>query len=126
MKRISKRDMYNIIINVMETGESPVPPEDIIEFAKHEIELIDLHNAKAKKYKKNKVNDLLVFVETCLPDEAEMIDSIVTRVKGSVPSEVKIEVTRSKVIYCLNKLVADGKAIKVKGKNVSYAKAQDK
>lgn len=125
MKKISKRQMYNIIIDIMKTGESPVPPEDIITFAQHEIELIDEHNEKVKTYKKNKAdNNAIVkdYVETCLPDKPEGIDSIVKRVEGATLSQFKV--TRSIVIYWLNQLVKEEKATKSKFKGLTvYAKA---
>ena len=120
MKKMSKREMYNIIISIMETGESPIPPKDIIDFAKHEIELIDQHNEKSKKYKKNKASaneGLKNIIETCLPDEPEMIDSIVKRVEGASPSQYKV--TRSIVIYWLNQLVKEEKATKSKIKGIT-------
>lgn len=125
MEKITKRTMYEALINyatvgtmTAETkeGSVDVSMDQLKEFAEKEISLLDKKSAKAKEAaaKKKGANDeLQVAVLAALSDvEFEPIAEIAARVGGE-------DVTAAKCTYRLNKLVENGiaekQAIKVPG-----------
>lgn len=106
--KISKREMFEALIETMKTGVCAYSPEDVIAFCEHEIELIDHKNAKAKERaaaKAKEADALQDAVASVLSDEFEPIADIASRLNDP-------DATVSKVSNRLNKLVAGGKAEK--------------
>ena len=108
IEKISKRAMFEALIETMKTGECPYTAEQVIAFCEHEIELIDNKNAKAKERAATKAKEadaLQNAVAEVLGEEFEPIADIAARIEGE-------DVTASKVSNRLNKLVAEGFAEK--------------
>lgn len=118
MEKITKRNVYEALINyategVMEFSDKDgamieVTPEDIKAFAENEISLLDKKAAKAKENaakKKDEGDELYNAVRAALTDEFATIADIAAAIEDE-------DVTISKVIYRLNKLVAAGEAEK--------------
>lgn len=106
--KVTKRDYYNAIISAMQTGETPIAPDDVIAFCEKELAALDKKAAKAKELaaKKRAENDtLLDAVADALSDEFEPIATITERVDAD-------EVTVGKVTYRLTQLVKAGIAEK--------------
>ena len=107
-EKITKRAMYEGIIETFKTGNSPYSAEDVIAFCEHEIVLIDNKNAKAKERAATKAKEadaLQDAVEAALSTDFEPIADIAARVTAE-------DATVSKVTYRLNALVKAGKAEK--------------
>lgn len=103
-KKITKRENFVEIVNVLETAGRT----DLADVVKHEIELLDNKAAKAKATaakKKVEGDALRDAVQAVLTDELQTIDAITAQVEGE-------EVSKSKVQYRLNALVANGLAEK--------------
>ena len=116
-KKMTKRDYYNEIIAIATENERT----DLVDFAKHEIELLD----KKKSSGKGKVNEIvdknieLVFVELEKVERATATELIA---KGGLTPLANADgvVTTQKVSAYLNKLVASGRATKVVEKKKTY------
>lgn len=117
MDKITKRQMFNAMINFANTGSFSykvddetmvVAPDEIVSFAENEIALLDkkLEKAKASAAKKKTENDPLTdALAMALTHDFEPIAEIVARIEGD-------DVTVSKCTYRLNKLVDNGVAEK--------------
>lgn len=127
MTKITKREMFEAIKAVMETGESTVDPADIVAFCDKEIETLANRAAKAKERaaaKKAEADVLYDTVRDALTDEYQTIADI-----AAVVVETDPDASTSKITYRLTKLVeaneaektqmtvptADGKKRKVNG-----------
>lgn len=100
-EKITKRAMYEGIIETFKTGNSPYSAEDVVAFCQHEIELIDNKNAKAKERAATKAKEadaLQNDVLAALGADFEPIADIAARVTNP-------DATVSKVTYRLNALV---------------------
>ena len=107
-EKITKRNMYEGLIETMKTGVCPYAPEDVIAFCEREIELIDNKNAKAKERaaaKAKEADALQEAVAAVLGADFEPIADIAARVEHP-------DATVSKVTYRLNALVKAGVAEK--------------
>lgn len=103
-KKITKRENFVEIVNVLEDAGRT----DLADVVKHEIELLDNKAAKAKATaakKKVEGDALRDAVQAVLTDELQTIDAITAQVGDE-------EVSKSKVQYRLNALVANGLAEK--------------
>ena len=109
MKKMTKRDMYEAIIGVMQTGETTVNPDDIVAFCQNELELLDKKALKAKERSaaKRSEGDALqdAVLEALSDEEYRTIADIAASIEGE-------DVTVSRVTYRLNSLVKVGKAAK--------------
>ena len=109
MEKITKREMYEAIIEVMNGGELKYDQTDVIEFCKNEIALLDKKAAKAKETaakKRAEGDELTDAVRAALStDTFEPIAEIAARIKGE-------DVTVAKVTYRLTQLVKNGEAEK--------------
>ena len=108
MTKITKREYFEAIIEAMETGEIKLDPKAVAEFCRHEIELIDNKNAKAKERAATKAKEADTLQEkvlAALSDELESIADIAAKIGDE-------EATVSKVSYRLNNLVKEGTAVK--------------
>ena len=118
MEKITKREMYEALISLMEKDEMTferdgeifeVDKDTMSDFAAHEIDLLDKKASKAKERaasKKNEVDELGEAVFTALSDtDFEPIADIAARIEGD-------DVTISKVTYRLTQLVKAGEAEK--------------
>jgi len=116
-KKMTKRDYYNEIIAIATEMERT----DLVDFAKHEIELLD----KKKSSGKDKVNEtMLANVELVYNELARVGRSTATELiaKGdltSLANESNI-VTTQKVSAYLNKLYACGRVRKETEKKKTY------
>lgn len=109
-KKITEKQMYEAIIDGIETGEFAVSKEDIKGFCHKKIDALERKAAKAKETaaKKRAESDALMdAVEAVLPEDFETIAAITNKVEFEDE-----EVTVHKVTYRLNKLVEAGKAEK--------------
>ena len=117
MEKITKRQMYNAMINYAENGEFSFETEDgvfdvgtdeIAAFARNEIALLDKKAAKAKETaakKKDEADALTEAIANALGSDFEPIAEIAARIEDA-------GATVSKCIYRLNKLVEQGIAEK--------------
>ena len=104
--KMTKTQMFEETISALRMLEGT---EDLIAFHEKQIAQLEAKAAKAKETaaKKRAENDKLCdAVEAALTDEATVIDEIVERV------EFEGDVTRSKVVNRLTKLVKEGRAVK--------------
>lgn len=109
-KKITKRDIYEAISQAMETGESTIEPQEIIDFCHKEIAALDRKAEKARENaaKKREEGDaLLELVRNALTDEYSIIADITARIESD-----EVEVTVAKVQYRLNQLIQMGEAEK--------------
>ena len=109
MKKISKREMFEAIKAAMETGETAIHPDLIIEFCEKEIEALDKKAAKAKETaakKKAEGDELTEKVFEVLTDEFECIACITEKVGDE-------DVSIAKVQYRLGQLVKQDRAEKM-------------
>lgn len=109
---MTKREYYNIIIENMQDF-----PE-VVEFAKREIELLNIRNAKSRA-KSDAVADA---IKNLLTIEPKTIAEIVKELNDE-------SVTSAKAAYRLSKLAADGYAVRTevkvdKRKLAAYSKAE--
>ena len=108
-KKITKREMYEAIMNGVKTGEFAVEVEDIVDFCENEIELLDKKSAKAKERaaeKRAAGDELTDAVRAALTDEFTVIADIAAKVAESYGDEATI----SKVTWRLGQLVKSGEA----------------
>lgn len=109
MEKITKREMYVAIAEMMETGECKYPADAVKEFCENEIALLDKKAAKAKENaakKKAESDELTETVYATMNDaEFEPIAVIAGRIEGE-------DVTVSKITYRLTQLVKNGRAEK--------------
>lgn len=107
-KKITKREVFEAIISTMETGETPIEPQKVIDFCKKEIAALDRKAEKAKENaaKKRAEGDALTeLVKEALTDEFATLAEITAKIDSE-------DVTVGKVSYRLNKLVETGEAEK--------------
>lgn len=108
-KKITKREMFEAIMNAVKTGEFAVEVEDIVDFCENEIELLDKKSAKAKERaaeKKAAGDELTDAVRAALTDEFTVIADIAAKVAESYGDEATV----SRVTYRLTQLVKSGEA----------------
>ena len=118
MKKITKREMYEALINFANTGnlvygsgenETEVTMEELCAFAENETALLDKKAEKAKETaaKKKAENDTLTdMVREALSEEEFLtIADVAEKIEGE-------DVTVSKVSYRLTQLVKNGEAEK--------------
>ena len=109
MKKISKREMFEAIKAAMETGETAIHPDLIVEFCEKEIEALDKKAAKAKETaakKKAEGDELTERVFEALTDEFECIACITNKIEDE-------DVSIAKVQYRLGQLVKQDRAEKM-------------
>ena len=92
---MTKKDFYNMIKDAMSDNA------DVVAFCDHEIELLSKKAAKAKAAPK-KVDTLVDSVYDVLTSEPQTIEAIAT----------SLGISNAKATPRLNKLVADGRAVK--------------
>ena len=105
-KRITKRDNFNEIIEILEDAER----DDLIDFVKHEIELLDKKAASAKVVaakKKATADGLSDAILAVLTDKPMLLADLATTVVETNP-----DATAAKCQYRLNKLVESGDVVK--------------
>ena len=109
MEKITKREMYLAIAEMMDTGECKYPVDAVKSFCENEIALLDKKAAKAKENaakKKAESDELTEAVYAAMSDsEFEPIAVIAGRIEGE-------DVTVSKITYRLTQLVKSDKAVK--------------
>lgn len=115
MEKMTKRNVFEALINLATDGElvygedrTEIMAEDLKAFAENEIALLDKRAARAKAQaakKKAEADVLMEAVANELTDEFECTADIAARIEGE-------DVTVAKIVYRLNKLVADGVAEK--------------
>lgn len=118
-KKITKRDIYEAIAQAMETGESTIEPQEIIDFCHKEIAALDRKAEKARENaaKKREEGDaLLELVRNALTDEYQTIADVTK----AIDSE---DVSVARVQYRLNQLVSMNRAEKT---DISVGEGQSK
>ena len=109
MEKITKREMYEAIAEVMVTGECKFSPEVVKEFCLNEIDLLDKKAAKAKERaasKKAEGDELKDAVFAAMSDsDFESRETIAARIEDA-------DATIAKIGYRLTQLVKDGVAEK--------------
>lgn len=118
-KKITKRDIYEAISQAMETGESTIEPQEIIDFCHKEIAALDRKAEKARENaaKKREEGDaLLELVRNALTDEYQTIADVTK----AIDSE---DVSVARVQYRLNQLVSMNRAEKT---DISVGEGQSK
>lgn len=106
-KKITKKEFYAGIIEAMQTGNSPIAPDEVIAFCENEIALLDKKAEKAKARaaaKRAEGDELTDTVKSVMStDEFEVIADIAAKV-----AEIDAESTIHKVTYRLGQLVKNG------------------
>lgn len=109
MKNLTKKEMYEAIISMMEGESVEVEVEEIVEFCQKEIAQLEKKAEKAKEkaaQKKAETDALMDVVENVLSEEDFMpIADIVVAIGDE-------EVTTHKVISRLSALIKDGRVEK--------------
>lgn len=126
--RTTKRDFYEAIIKAMETGETNIEPDKIIEFCENEIALLDKKADKAKERaaaKKAEVDELMEKVYAVLSDTEFMTRNAVMDALGDMPEDVSIAKVGARLTKMVNNQTvekseltvanAEGKKSKVMG-----------
>ena len=120
MEKITKREMFEAIIDGVKGGDFKYAVEDITAFCENEIALLDKKAAKAKEAaakKRAEGDELTDAVRAALSaDTFEPIADIAARIEGD-------DVTVAKVTYRLTQLVKNGEAEK---QEVSIANGEGK
>ena len=109
MEKITKREMFEAIIEAANGGEWRFDVNAVVDFCENEIALLDKKAAKAKETaakKKSAGDELTDAVRVALSEEEfEPIADIAARIEGE-------DVTVSKITYRLTQLVKNGEAEK--------------
>jgi hypothetical protein len=109
MEKITKREMFEAIIEAAKGAEFKFTAEYVITFAENEIALLDKKATKAKERaatKRAEGDDLTAAVRAAMSTEDfEPISEIAARIEGE-------DVTVAKVTYRLTQLVKNGEAEK--------------
>lgn len=117
MEKMTKVEMYTAIVTfATEQGR-----EDLVEFANHEIELLQNRAAKAKERAAAKAaepDEMMHAIQAVLTAEPQTVDQIVAALDNA-------EYTKGKVVARLTKLVNGGSVVKseVKVEKTETAKA---
>jgi hypothetical protein len=107
-KKITKKEFYAGIIEAMQTGNSPIAPDEVIAFCENEIALLDKKAEKAKARaaaKRAEGDELTDAVLAALTDELTPIGDSTEKVA------FEGEISNAKVEYRLNQLVNRGDAV---------------
>lgn len=118
MEKMTKRGYFNEIINLAtELGRN-----DLVDFAKHEIELLDNKKSKgkAKVNEKLDANVELVYKALVVVGEKVTATELIAKTDLSALANDVGVVTTQKVSAYLNKLVAVGRVEKVTEKKKTY------
>lgn len=116
MSKLTKKNFYDALINFANSGamectigeeKHTITSEELFNFAKHEIALLEKKNADARKRAATKAStdELLVAVQSVLTNDFQSIGDVTACIEGE-------GVTKSKVQYRLNSLVKSGDAEK--------------
>ena len=109
MEKITKRDMFEAIIEAVNGGEWKYDAAEVVEFCEKEIGNLDKKAAKAKEAaakKRAEGDELTDAVRAALSNDTfESIADIAARIEGE-------DVTVAKVTYRLTSLVKNGEAEK--------------
>ncbi len=109
MEKITKREMYEAIIEAVNGGEWKYDADAVVDFCENEIALLDKKAAKAKETaakKRAEGDELTDAVRAALSEDTfEAIADIAARIEGE-------DVTVSKVTYRLTQLVKNNEAEK--------------
>ena len=109
MEKITKREMFEAIIEAAKGAEFKYTAEDVVAFAENEIALLDKKAIKAKERaatKRAEGDELTAAVRAAMSTEDfEPIAEIAARIEGE-------DVTVAKVTYRLTQLVKNGEAEK--------------
>lgn len=107
-KKWTKREIYNELLTLARTGKMDLDEATLEAFCTRQIAILDNKEAKAKELaakKRSAGDELTKAIEAVLSDEFEPIAEIAAKVDME-------DVTVSKCVYRLNKLVEAGKAEK--------------
>jgi hypothetical protein len=107
-KKWTKREIYNELLTLARTGKMDLDEATLEAFCIRQIAILDNKEAKAKELaakKRSAGDELTKAIEAVLSDEFEPIAEIAAKVDME-------DVTVSKCVYRLNKLVEAGKAEK--------------
>ena len=108
MEKLTKRSVYEALLNMIETGTLEIAEDELKTFCENEIALLDKKAEKAKERaatKRAEGDALTDAVRNALTDEFEPIADIAARIEGD-------DVTVSKITYRLTNLVKAGIAEK--------------
>jgi hypothetical protein len=110
MEKITKREMFEALIDAANGGEFKFTAQDVVAFAENEIALLDKKATKAKERAATKAAEgdaLTAVVADALTGDFQSIADI-----AAVVAETDGDATVSKVTYRLTQLVKAGKAEK--------------
>ena len=109
--KVTKRDNFNALLNIEEVASNP----ELVEFIKHELELLDRKN-------KTKSGELTETQKENLALGEEMVEFITKAGKELSVADVRnhFGITAQKATPILTKLVENGKLAKRVDKRVSY------
>lgn len=118
VKKVTKREVFGEMITIFEEMERV----DLVEFAKHEIELLDKKASKSGTSKTQEAN--LGIMET-IKNELARIGRSVTITELQKESEELAEFSNQKLSALLKKLVDAGEVTKMVDKKKSYFSIAD-
>lgn len=113
-EKITKKQWFETIIGVLETAEFD-QKDEAIAFLNKQITQLDNRAEKAKERAaktKAEGDELLASIEAVMTDQLQSVDQIYAQVEGE-------EITRSKIVSRLKKLIDAGKVEKLPMKNGS-------
>ena len=109
MEKMTKRDVYEALLKMVETGTLEITEAELKTFCENEIALLDKKAVKAKEraaQKRAEGDELTDTVRAAMSTETfEPIADIAARIEGD-------DVTVAKVSYRLTTLVKNGEAVK--------------
>ena len=108
--KVTERDMLTAIKDCMKTGECRYAPEDVIAFCDSRLALLDRRNEKAKeraKAKRAEGDALVEEIYGLLTDDAQTLKDIAAQLEETHP-----DITVSKIIPRISRLVEAGRAVK--------------
>jgi hypothetical protein len=108
MEKITKREMFEALIDAANGGEFKFTAQDVVAFAENEIALLDKKAVKAKERaatKKAEGDELTEVVKSLLTDEWQTAKEITAQIEGE-------DITQNKVIARVTKLINAGVAVK--------------
>lgn len=113
VKKMTKRDHYNALLNLDEVKSNPT----LVEFIKHELELLDKKNSADKKpTAQQTAND---GIKVAILDYMEEgVKYTITDIIKTVPDCA--DLTNQRVSALIRQLIADGQVVRTEEKRKAY------
>lgn len=109
MEKITKRDYFEAIKMAMETGETPIAPEEIVAFCDKQLAALEHSKDKARERaekKKAETDTLTECLLDVLTDEYKNVATLIDEVSTCVDPD--LEITAGKITSRMTKLIKEG------------------